>query len=424
MKAVLVQPYYFNVWEALGSAYLAAYARKFSGIPNLEIQALQGYFDSEETIIAAAADADVVGFSCTSPTFKSGLGIARRLKALNPGLRTVFGGFHPSAVPHDCLEDPAVDQVVVGEGEHAFVEVLRGSHEPIIYGEKFTELDEIFPDREVIHNERTIDLCERQMGQRITSFLSNRVCPLQCTFCAERIVTGALNRSTNPVRERDPGHLLDEIEWVAGRYGLTYFKFADATWNTSPRKVLEFCHEKLRRGFSLPWEANIHASFASEEMFQAMQAAGCHQINVGCESGSPKILRDIRKGLSVDRIVQVFEWARRYGIERRGYFLLGMPNETEEDIRMTEQLVERIEPDVFGITVLCPYPGTSLYDPARMKSWDWTFADEYANPYWSTIHFSNHELKGWQTRLMDRFRDVLAWHNRLLSTKVGSECRA
>src|SRR5262249_2250139 len=136
--------------------------------------------------------------------------------------------------------------------------ILEGNRDPILRGEKFAGLNDLFPDREVIHNVRTVDLCERQIGKRITSFVSNRVCPMQCTFCAERIVTGALNRVTNPIREREPGHLLDEIQWIAERYGLTYFKFADATWNTSPQKVVAFCEEKVRRGFRLPFEANIH----------------------------------------------------------------------------------------------------------------------------------------------------------------------
>ena len=423
MKVALVQPYYFNIWEALGSAYIAAYAKKHYGKP-LEFLTFQGYFDSEEKILKEAADCDIVGFSCTSPTFKPGVRIAQKLKAINPRVHTVFGGFHPSAVPNDCLEEEGVDQVVVGEGEQAFLQVLRGNRAEIINGDKFTEFNEFFPDRHAIHNQRTIDLCERQIGKRITSFMSNRVCPLQCTFCAERIVTGRPNKVTNPIRERDPKHLLDEIEMVTKQFGLTYFKFADATWNTSPAKVIAFCEEKIRRGLKIPFEANIHATFTNEAMFEAMKAANCNQINVGCESGSPKILRDVKKGLMVDRLIQVFDWARKHGIERRGYFLIGMPNEKEEDIRMTEALVERIQPEVFGITVICPYPGTDLYDPARMKDWDWTLTDEYSNPYWSTPNFSNQDLKKWQKYLMDKFSDTLAWHNKMLieGNTIGSEC--
>jgi len=413
MKVTLVQPRYFNIWEALGLAYIAAHAkRQYHG--ELEIDFYQGYFDSDETIIEGAKDSDVVGFSCTSPVFKHGLALARRIKRINPGVRTVFGGFHPTAVPQDCLEEDGVDQVVVGEGEEAFLEILNGCADGIVRGEQFKAFDQIFPDRELVKNGRAIDLCERQIGRRITSFLSNRVCPFRCTFCAERTVTGVFNRATNPVRERDPGHLLDEIERVHRTYKLDLFKFADATWNTSAEKVVAFCEEKIRRGFTLPFEANVHCSLVTKEMLEAMKAAGCIQINAGCESGSQRILRDMKKGLTLEKIVETFAWADEIGIERRAYFMLGMPNETVEDIRLTEKLVERIKPDVFGVTILCPYPGSDLYNPAAMKHYDWSTTDEYSNDYWSTQHLSNADLKRWQRHLMKKFASNLAWHNRLL----------
>jgi radical SAM superfamily enzyme YgiQ (UPF0313 family) len=413
MKVTLIQPRYFNVWEALGLAYIGAYAKqKYGG--ELEIRYFQGYFDSDDAIIAGSEDADVIGFSCTSPVFKHGVELARAIKMVNPGARTVFGGFHPTAVPQDCLEEDGVDQVVVGEGEVAFLKILNGCTDRLVLGEQFHAFNDVFPDRELIKNRRAIDLCQKQCGERITSFMSNRVCPFRCTFCAERIVTGLFNRTTNPVRERDPAHLLDEIELVHANYGLDRFKFADATWNTSADKVVAFCEEKIRRGFALPFEANVHCSFVTKDMLKAMKAAGCVQINAGCESGSQKILRDIKKGLSVERIIETFDWAKEIGIERRAYFLIGMPNETADDIRLTEKLVERIEPDVFGITVLCPYPGSDLYDPVSMKGYDWSTTDEYSNQYWSTQHFSNAELRDWQGYLMEKFSNNLAWHNRLL----------
>jgi radical SAM superfamily enzyme YgiQ (UPF0313 family) len=419
MKVTLVQPRYFNIWEALGLAYIAAYAKeKYAG--KLEVDCFQGYFDTDQEILNGAQDSDVVGFSCTSPAFKHGVALARELKRRNPKVRTVFGGFHPSAVPQDCLEEEAVDQVVVGEGEEAFLSILEGETGRIVQGTHFQDFGRIFPDRALVKNARTVDLCQKMIGKRVTSFVSNRVCPFRCAFCSEQAVTGAFHRTTNPVRERDPRHLLDEIQRVYRDCRLDYFKFVDATWNTSTAKVIAFCEEKLRRGFALPWEANVHAGLASREMLRAMKAAGCVQINVGCESGSQSILQDMRKGLVVEKIVQTFAWAKELGIERRAYFLIGMPNETAADIRKTERLVERIQPDVFGITIICPFPGCDLYDPKTMKGYDWSLTDEYANDYWSTPNLSNADLKYWQRYLMKKFSGSLAWHNRLLLEPGGA----
>lgn len=414
MKITLIQPRYFNIWEALGLGYLGAYLKAHAPGP-LEIDFYQAFFDSDETIMRGAADSDVVGFSCNSPTFAHGVELARAIKAVNPKAWTVFGGFHPSAVPEDCLATPGVDAVVRGEGERVFLDVVRGNRERLVKGDPVDDVNDLpVPDRELIRNERDIALAHQYTGKRMTSFQSCRVCPLQCVFCAERVVTGVFNRSTNPVRIVRPTRLLDEIEAVARRYRLDHFKFVDATWNTTPDKVIAFCQEKIARGFTLPWEANVHAAFTSREMFRWMKEANCVQINVGCESGSPRILRAIRKGISVERMIQVFDWAREFGIERRGYFIMGLPDETADDLRLTEELVECLDPEVFGITIVCPYPGTDLYDPARHRSIDWAKTDEYSNDFWATPHLSNADLKGWQKHLTEKFRDRLTWHHKVL----------
>lgn len=414
MKVTLVQPRYFNIWEALGLGYIGAYLKARYRGP-LQVDFFQAFFDSDETIVRGAADSEVVGFSCNSPTFAHGAELARRIKEVNPRAWTVFGGFHPTALPDDCLETPGVDQVILGEGERAFLSVVEGNREPKVKGDPVDDINELpFPDRELIRNERDIALAHQYTGKRMTSFQSCRVCPLQCVFCAERIVTGRFNRVTNPVRIVRPARLLDEIERVARQYALDHFKFADATWNTSPEKVIAFCQEKLARGFSLPWEANVHAAFTTREMFRWMREANCVQINMGCESGSPRVLKQIKKGISVERMIEVFDWAREFGIERRGYFIMGLPDETLDDVRLTERLVERLDPEVFGITIVCPYPGTDLYDPARHGSIDWAKTDEYSNDFWSTRHLSNADLKTWQKYLVDKFRDRLTWHHKVM----------
>jgi len=418
VKVSLVQPRYFNIWEALGLAYIGAHARRhYKGA--LQLEFFQAYFDDDQTIIDAAKDSDVVGFSCTSPVFEHAVFLSKKLKQLNPRIRTVVGGFHPSAVPQECLEQEAIDQVVVGEGEDAFLRILEGETSPIVTGTAYAEFGSTLPDRDLVKNRRTVDLCEKQIGRRITSFQSVRVCPFRCAFCAERIVTGIFDRKSNPLRVRDPEHVVEEIAKTARDLDLDYFKFADATWNTSPEKVVAFCEELLRSEVRLPWEANVHASYVTPEMLRIMKRAGCHQIDIGCESGSQRILNDMRKGLHTSKVREVFGWAREAGIERRAYFLLGMPNETADDVGMTEGLAAEIDPEVFGITILCPYPGTDHYDPETMKDYDWSLCDEYANPYWSTQHFSNADLRAIQKHLTAKFADSLSWHNRMLDEDPG-----
>ncbi|MFH1601775.1 MAG: radical SAM protein [Candidatus Shapirobacteria bacterium] len=410
MKVVFIQPYYHNIWESLGIAYIIAYCKKnYSG--NLKIDFYQGKFDKDKEIIKGAKGADIVAFSCTSPTFEHALKLARELKKKNPRIWTVFGGWHPTALGEKCFTR-GVDQIVAGEGEKAFLEILKGNRDKIVYGKPidFSELP--WPDRKVIKNQRTIDLCEDMCGLRIASFQANRVCPFRCAFCSERTMTGRFNPKANPIRTRDVKDLLDEIEVVSNTYRLDLFKFVDATFDTSADFVIRFCKEKIGRGNKMEWECLIHASLATREMFRWLHKANCNQVNVGCESGSLKILNDIGKGLTPQRLLDVFGWAKEFGIKRRAFFILGMPNETKKDIVLTDKLAGKLNPDVFGITLLCPYPGCDLYDHQKMKNFDWSVTDEYSNNFWRTKNFTNRQLRKIQSYFEEKYYPVLCAHQR------------
>ncbi len=410
MKLTLIHGRYFNSWEALGLGYIGAYLKGKRS--DLEVGFYQGCFDDDDTIIAGSRDSDIVAFSCTTPTFPHARKIAGLLKEVNPKVRTVVGGYHASAVPQDCLV-PGIDQVIVGEGEVAMLDVLNGNTERIICGRpvEFAELP--WPDRALIRNERNIGVAYKDNKKRITSFQSHRACPFRCKYCADgfnKVLYGDVKKA--PVRYRPVGDLLDEMREVTAAYNLDLLKFSDPTWNTSIDWVKDFCREKISRGFGIPFYPNIHAGMCSEEMFGLMAEAGCYEIAVGVESGSPKILKQIGKGTTVDGIRRSVGWAKKAGILVRGYFILGMPEETEEDLELTEKLAEDLELDEYGFTILCPYPGTQMYDPEKYKSVDWEHADEYSNDFWQPMYLSNSRLKEWQRYLIEKFREKLTWHNK------------
>jgi len=405
MKVSIVQPYYSNIWEAIGLGYIAAYCKKKYG-SGVYFNFFQSYFDTDQKIIAESINSDIVAFSCTSPTFKHGLDLARKIKAVRPSIRIVFGGHHVSAL-HEYLEEDCIDQIVVGEGEIAFLEILHGNSKRIIKGKRigFNKLP--WPDRNLIKNIRTVKLCKKLIGKRIASFQANRNCLFQCKFCAESIITGKYNKIKNPIRTRNIQDLLDEIQFYAKKYRLDRYKFVDATFNTSTEFILSFCEEKIKRGFSLEWECMMHAGLAKKEIFPWLKRAGCVQINVGCESGSPRVLKEIGKGVSVENIKNVFKWAKNNGIKRRAFFLIGMPCEEEGDIQSTKKLMKSIEADVLGVTILCPYPGSIIYDHNSMKNIPWEDTDEYSNDFWQTSYFLNSKLHALQEDLIKNFHNCL-----------------
>lgn len=406
MKVSFIQPYYHNTWECLGFAYIISYLKDNYKGNDLEIDFYHANFDNDEKIISGASDSDIIAFSCTSPAFNHGVNLSKSIKKNNKNVRSVFGGWHTTSVNSSALIE-GVDQIVIGEGEEAFLNIVNGDTQKVVWGRKMNFEELSFPDRDTIKNYRTVDLCQSMNGLRTVSFQSSRGCPVSCSFCSEKVMTGRFNKKINPIRRRNLDDLCLEIGAVSKKLNIDYFKFVDATFDSSADYVIEFCKKKIEHKIDVKWEALIHATFATEEMLYQMKESGCNQINIGCESGSNKILGDIGKGLKVETIKKVFKWAKEAGLYRRGFFILGMPNETIDDIKMTEDLIDEISPDYVGFTILCPYPGSLIYDGQKYKNIDWSNTDEYSNDFWETEHFKNSDLKFHQSRLKEKYKHIM-----------------
>ncbi len=410
MKVVLVHGKFFNSWEAQGLGFIGSYLRRH--LAGIDLSFYQGVFDSEDTIVQAGAVADWVLFSCTSPTYRWAEGLARRIKAVGKA-RTIIGGYHASAVPTTVGRE--FDHVVIGDGEQASLSLLTEQvTDRYVLGTPMRFEDLVWPDRELIRNERNIQVASKDTKRRITSFQAHRGCPFACKFCLD----GACKVFVGPgekvlLRNRSVEDLLDEIYEVVTRYHLDFFKFCDATWNADPIWVKHFCHAKLTRGIITPFFANIHAGRVDEEMFELMSAAGCREIGLGIESGSDRVLRHIGKGITKAMVREAVWAAKRKGIHVRGYFILGVPQETREDIQATEDFADELDLPEVGFAMLCPYPGTDYY---RCAPWlwdkDWSGVDEYRNDFWHTQTLSNAELTVAQHRLTEKYRQRLTQHQR------------
>lgn len=404
MKVVLIYGKYLNSWEALSLGYIGAYLK--SNLKNIEIAFYQGCFDDNETIIKGCLDADIVAFSCTSPTFFYALNIARALKKNSPWIHTVVGGCHSSALPEDCMVE-GVDQVVIGEGEVAMLDIVKGNREKIVKKPYIKDLDFLpFPDRSLIKQERNIQQAFKDNGYRIASIFSSRGCPFKCTFCASHTIW------SRKVRYRSADNILDEFEQLVKDLKIDFVKFSDDTFVIKKELVREFCEKKLRRNIKTHWGCNIRPNLADEELLRLMKKAGCKEVWIGVESGSPKILKEMRKDIDLDKIRWVFELTAKLGFFRRAYMLLGMPEESLDDIKLSERIVDEIKPDAVGFTILAPYPGTLYYNPELHRNVDWSTVDEYENRITRTKFLSNEDLHREQQRLISKYRKNIVFRQR------------
>jgi radical SAM superfamily enzyme YgiQ (UPF0313 family) len=403
MKIVFIQPnvgFKGHTWEALGIGYLISYLKEH--YKDLDVDFYSDFYDSDQQIIKGCKDADVIGFSCTSPQFKHGLSLAREVKRDNNVI--VFGGIHVSALPWAALEEECIDAIVVGEGEQSIVQLIWDIQHGVPYHKKiykagyFDDLDSLpFPDRKTIKNERNINQAYKDNGQRITSVLSSRGCPYHCTFCCSRTLWG------NRVRLRSAANILSEVEELVNDWHIDFLKFADDTFTVSKKRLLEFCRLKIVKNIRLPYGANAHVNTIDEEVLRQLAFSDCKELWYGVESGSPKILKAMKKNTNLDKVKEAFFLTRQYGIKTRAYFLLGMPQETVEDIELTEKLCDELKPDMVGFTLLAPFPCNEYYNET-MKDWDWSTFDEYSNDWVTTGTLSNQALKDAQKRLVSKYQ--------------------
>ncbi len=414
MRVIFIHPnvgFKGHTWEALGIGYLISYLKThFKG--DLDIKFYSGFYDTDESIIEECRHADVVGFGCSSPQYEHGLHLAKQSKTKNN--RIVFGGIHSSALPNLLLKEDCIDAVVVGEGERAILQLISDVDKGVdiskrIYRSDYVKnLDDIpSPDRKTIKNERNIQQAYQDEGIRITSVLSSRGCPYRCSFCCSHVLWG------RRVRYRSPLNILDEIEQLITDWNIEFLKFSDDTFTVNKRRVIDFCNLKMERGIKIPYGANAHVNTLDEEMLKHLAKSGCQELWYGVESGSPRILKDIRKDSDINRIKKTFKLTKEYGIKTRAYFLLGMPNETAEDVEMTERLCDELQPDIVGFTLLSPFPINEHFDYEVMSGWDWSTFDEYGNDWVHTQTLSNQTLKDTQKRLVEKYQKKAAFRQRL-----------
>lgn len=409
MKVLLIQPDYHNVWEPLGLGYIASYCRKHR--PDVDFKFYNEKLDNIIEFDKLVKWSNIIGISATTPTYRKAVGLARHIQTYYKNKIVVLGGWHTTALKD--IPDQSIDQIVVGEGESAFLDIINGNTDLVVNGRmmEFSELP--WPDRKLIKNDKMLSLCQEMCGERILSFQSRRGCPMKCAMCGE------VNMSQNCIRSRDVNELLDEIVQKSKEYNATKFKFVDPTWCYPKSYVYEFCKEKIKLNFTLKWEAMVHAAFLDEDMMKIMKEANCEQVNVGCESGSQKILNDIGKGVTVSKIKKVFSIGHKLSINMRAFFMIGMPNESFETINDTKELIKEIQPDVLGVSIFTPYPGTKFYNDSYSDI-DWYYCDEYDNDFWSSKYITNEGLKKAQKEIIDEFKDKACWHNRVNDEKAYS----
>ncbi len=318
---------------------------------------------------------DLVGISVWTTFAASAFKLASICKQFDKSLPVVMGGPHISIKYKEVLRIcPDVDFLVRGEGEETFAQLVRAVeagrgdknaasndikgisyirngeavHNPA--REFIKDLDSIlFPARDLLLNRDSYN--SEDMGLLMTS----RGCPYNCSYCA----TSIWERKT---RYRSVDNIIKEIKMIIDKYGTRQITFKDDSFTVSKKRVSEFCDRLIKENIKINWDCNTRVNLVDEQILKKMKKAGCNGIKVGIETGSERVLNLMNKKISLDQSRKAAKLFRKAGIHWTGYFMMGLPSETMEEVYQTLEFMKVLKPDYASFSVYEPFPGTELFE--------------------------------------------------------------
>lgn len=419
-------------YPPLGLLYIAAYAQKIHGdrfqfqVLDTQVERLS-YSQLEKEL--KKRDPDLVGISCMTFLLVDALHVANIVKKVNPQTRVVVGGTHPTIYPAEMLMQPQIDLIVQGEGEYTFSEMLAALEEgrslediPGL-GFKSQEKNVINPARDFIQDLDALPFPDRSLlptqkyfnvlGESkvlMTSLLTSRGCPFDCIFCT--------NKDGRVCRMRSPENVLEEMEACYAE-GITDFDIIDDTFTINQKRALAIADLILERGLKITMDLRARVDTVDQKLLDRLVAAGCNRIRFGVESGDPGVLKNLRKGITLEQVRSAYRMAKKAGIVTFAYFMLGSPGETEKEVEDSIRLAKEINPDFVQFLITTPFPATDLYQlgiETGVLNGDY-WREFSANPsgdfvpQWWTENFTHEELEKWQKRAHVQFyyRPAYIW---------------
>jgi anaerobic magnesium-protoporphyrin IX monomethyl ester cyclase len=427
MRVTLVNPRKLDTPNhPLGILYIAAILERHGYV----VTVIDPDFDASADSVAKTVvrtKPDFVGFGATTPQITQAIETAKIIKRLVPKIPILFGGVHPTILSKKTLKEKCVDYVIIGEGEittlelcnalaaQASIKDVRG-----IGYKKGTKMILNKP-RELVQNLDSLPFPARHLlpsrfyfapprirgvwTKATATVMASRGCPYRCIYCSSHLMFG------RKVRFRSVENVIQEIEELRQQFKIDSVWFADDTFTANPQWVMDFCRALKRLGWmDFKWACQARVNTVSYELLKEMREAGCRQLDFGVESGSPRVLSILKKDITPGKVVEAFDTAKKAGLLRFASFMIGIPGETEEDLKLTETLAIKIKPDYADFLFTVPYPGTELYCLAEQHGGtenlddyeNWILGKQTDRPILHTT-ISERELIRWRSRLHNRF---------------------
>jgi len=420
MKIALVRPNYPShiITPPLGLGYLASFL-KSKGIKTIIIDGLREKLDNQavlKKIIELKPNA--VGLTCLTAFYNQTIDLSRLFK--ENGILVIIGGVHPTFLPYQTLVESGADYVICGEAEISLAKLaknnfinndikgvyslanLKDSNQPIIKSEVVENLDDLsFPDWAQIDPNKYPRAPHGALAKNfpIGIIMTSRGCPYECTFCASP------KFYDRKIRFRSPENVIQEIEYLVKNFGIKEIHFEDDNLTLVRERVEKLCNLIIEKGIKISWACpnGIRADKVDRELIKLMARSGCYRFVYGIESANSDILRRIRKHETIGQINEAIDIADSEGINCQGFFILGLPGETEATMEESINFARSSKLSGAQFCVLDILPGSELWDELRGKfAPDWS-KDSFKEPEWIPKGLSKEKIMSAQSRAFRQF---------------------
>ena len=371
-----------NIMPPLGLASMAAYLNK----KNIEADIvdcfakpfsdrfIQDYLTKEKP--------SFIGLSCTTSSFLDGVRLAEMAKNTLPGIKTVFGGPHVSALKTKVLTDfPEVDYVVAGEGEETLAELLAWDGEihemPPVPGMVYRDKNNIphfsgyrakginldtlpFPAYEKLDGYPQAYKLPIFNYPKVpnTSCISSRGCPYACSYC-DRSVFGS------SFRYNSAEYLYEHLKYLNDRFHIRHINFYDDQFTFNRKRIEAFTRLMIDKPLGMTFNCAVRAEHIDLDLARMMKEAGCWMISLGVETGDEDLLAQHRKNPDLEMLAEKIRMIHKVHIRVKGLLMLGLPGETESSIQKSMDYVFSLPIDDINVSKFTPFPGTPLYEKAH-----------------------------------------------------------
>lgn len=318
----------------------------------------------------------VVGISVlTGPTIDDAIYLSRSIKSKRKEIPIIWGGIHPTLFPEHVMKIKYVDFVVIGEGEITCLELLQMINSP----ESYDTIDglayrtgngiKINRPREFINDLDKLplpawDLVDMRKYLRTTfysdmgiTYNTSRGCPYQCTYCHNVVISNRKWRGLSAKR------MLEGVKHLQSHYGIKAIYFMEDNFDTSKKRVEEFCKGLLENNIKLKFQITSRVNYYQDtSRLELLKKVGCELIEFGVETGSPRLLKLIKKDITVEMIQKAFQNCKKVGIHTSTLFMVGLPTETKEELDMTIKLLDSLPAHYRVGAIFKPYPKTEIFD--------------------------------------------------------------